>query len=146
MSRRGISLLEVVIASSIMIAAMVPLWGLLGSSHRQVTLSSDEIRVSQIAVEVLEQIENLGFAPDNGEFSFTPLSGNKISVGGAKKIDLMFGEFPEYLDLKAVLDVKKFPATGNETGKIARLSLKYKTKEAVGVEEKSLTLAAFIGR
>lgn len=146
MKRKGISLLEIVIASSIMISAMVPLWGLLGSSHRQVTLSADEIRVSQIAVEILEQIENLGFVPDNGEFSFTPVSGNKVSVGGAKKIDLMFGEFPDYLDLKAVLEVKKFPATGNEAGKIARLSLKYKSREKVGIEEKSLSLAAFIGR
>lgn len=146
MRRKGISLLEIVIASSIMIAAMVPLWGLLGSSHRQVTLSADEIRASQIAVEILEQVENLGFAPENGEFSFTPVSGGKNSLGNTRKFDLNFGEFPEYLDLKAVLDVSRFPLTGPETGKIIKLNLKYKTKEKVGIEEKSFSLATFIGR
>lgn len=146
MIRKGISLLEVLIASSIMVAAMVPLWGLLGSSHRQVTLSADEIRASQLAVEVLEQIENSAIMPENGEYSFTPLSGAVSKVGNTRKIDLRIGEFPDYFDMKAVLDISRFPATGNEIGKTVKLLLKYKSKEKVGSEEKTYELATFVGR
>lgn len=144
--KRGFSLLEILIASGIMIAAMVPLWDLLGSSHKQVTLSADEIKTSQLAVEILEQIENSQWWPDNGEISFTPLSGSRTTIGTSKKLEVQIGNFPEYLDLKAVLNIDKFPTTGVEAGKVVRLTLSYKTKEKVGTAEKSYDLSTFISR
>ncbi len=88
MSRKGVSLLEILFASGIMVAAMVPLWGLMGSSHKQVTLSADEIRASQIAAEILEQIENSGWQPEVGEISFAPVSEGKISLAAGVTNDL----------------------------------------------------------
>lgn len=146
MNKLGISLLEILIASAIMVGAMVPLWGLLGASHRQVTLSADEIRASQLAVEILEQMENLTTMPENGEFSFTPISGGANSIGLTRKFIVKIGDFPEYFALKAVLYITKFPETGAESGKTVRLVLQYKSKEVVGSEEKTYELSTFIGR
>ena len=146
MKRQGISLIEILIASGIMIAAMVPLWGLLGSSHKQVTLSADEIKTSQLAVEIIEQIENSQWWPENGEISFTPLSNSKTTIGVTKKLEVQIGIYPEYLDLKGMLKIEKYPPTGVESGKVIRLILNYKSKEKVGTPEKTYELATFIGR
>jgi hypothetical protein len=146
MSSRGISLLEILVASGILVAAMVPLWGLMGSSHKQVTLSADEIKASQMAVEMLEQIENSQWWPENGEINFDPVSETKISLGKTSKIDLQIGKYPEYLDLKGTLKIDKYPATGPETGKIVRLILKYKTKEKVGNPVKDYELSTYLSR
>lgn len=146
MKKCGFSLIEILIASGIMIAAMVPLWDLLGSSHKQVTLSADEIRVSQLAVEILEQIENSQWWPEKGEISFIPLSESMITIGSSNRIEIQIGKFPEYFDLKAVLKIEKFPDTGAEAGKVVRLILTYKSKETVGKAEKFYDLATFISR
>lgn len=146
MSSRGISLLEILVASGILVTAMVPLWGLMGSSHKQVTLSADEIKVSQLAVEILEQIENSHWWPEIGEKSFEPLSNGKISLGTTSKLDLQIGSYPAYLDLKATVKIEKYPATGDDTGKIIRLLLKYKTKEKVGTPVKDYELSTFLSR
>ncbi|GAB1353955.1 MAG TPA: hypothetical protein PLK28_07340 [Candidatus Rifleibacterium sp.] len=146
MSRKGVSLLEILFASGIMVAAMVPLWGLMGSSHKQVTLSADEIRASQIAAEILEQIENSGWQPEVGEISFAPVSEGKISLGATSKIDVHVGSFPAYMEVEARLKIDKHPATGPEYGKIVRLILNYKSKEKVGTPQKDYELSTFIGR
>ncbi|MDD2999684.1 MAG: hypothetical protein EOM80_18360 [Erysipelotrichia bacterium] len=146
MNRRGISLLEILIASGIMIAAMVPLWGLLGSSHKQVTLSADEIKASQLAVEILEQIENAAWYPDDREITFQPVARSKFTLDTSAKVEIMIGDFPEYMALKGNIKVEKYLASGQESGKIVRLILAYKSKEKVGNEEKTYELATFIPR
>ncbi|PKL44662.1 MAG: hypothetical protein CVV41_04665 [Candidatus Riflebacteria bacterium HGW-Riflebacteria-1] len=146
MTRRGISLLEILIASGIMVTAMVPLWGLMGSSHKQVTLSADEIRVSQLAVEILEQIENKAWIPADGEFAFAPASGKLISIGNALKVDVQVGSYPEYLDLKGKIKVSRYPPETSKTeiGKVMRLMFVYKSKEKVGDEDKEYELSTFV--
>jgi len=145
MKRRGMSLLEILIASGIMIAAMVPLWGLMGSSHKQITLSADEIRVSQLAVEILEQIENADGLPPDGDYAIAPLSGKLLSIGNTVKVDVQIGSFPEYLTLGGKISVSRFPTgTSTEIGKIIRLILNYKSKEQVGKEDKSYELSTFV--
>lgn len=146
MNRWGISLIEVLVASAIMVAALVPLWGLMGSSHKQVTLSADEIKASQLAVEILEQIENSQWWPDAGEISFKPLSEGKLTIGTTSKIDLQIGNFPEYMDLKTTIKIEKYPATGQEAGRIVRLILNYKSKEKVGTPEKDYELSTYLSK
>ncbi|MBU1107058.1 MAG: hypothetical protein KKB51_10350 [Candidatus Riflebacteria bacterium] len=143
MKRRGMSLLEILIASGIMIAAMVPLWGLMGSSHKQVTLSADEIRVSQLAVEILEQIENKAWLPLDGDYAIVPLSGELLSIDS--KVKVQIGSFPEYLALGGKINVSRFPAgTSTEIGKVIRLILNYKSKEQIGKEDKIYELSTFV--
>ncbi len=147
MRRQGLSLLEILIASGIMVAAMVPLWGLMGSSHKQVTLSADEIRVSQLAVEILEQIENYGWIPADGDYQVAAQSGRQISIGNAIKVEVQIGSYPEYLALSGKINVKGYPSPPKaDTGKIMRLMLNYKTKEQVGEENKSYELSTFVSR
>lgn len=148
MKKRGISLLEILIASGVMVAAMVPLWGLMGSSHKQVTLSADEIRVSQLAVEILEQIENKGWLPQDGDFAMTPVSGKLLSIGSTVKVDVQVGSFPEYLSLSGKIIVSRYPAATSkpEIGKVIRLMFNYKSKEQVGKEDKSYELSTFVSR
>ncbi len=51
MMRRGISLVEISYRHRfMMVAAMVPLWGLMGSSHRQVTLSGLTTKYGQVSL------------------------------------------------------------------------------------------------
>jgi len=146
MSRRGVSLLEILIASGIMVAAMVPLWGLMGTSHKQVTLSADEIRVSQLAVEILEQIENHGWKPVDGDYPVEAESGSKINLGsGNDKIEVQIGSYPEYLALNGKINVTRYPPLPRaESGKIMRLMLNYKSKEQVGEEIKNYELSTFV--
>jgi len=143
---RGISLIEILVASSIMVAALVPLWGLMGSSHKQVTLSADEIKASQLAAEMLEQIENSHWFPEIGEITFLPMSQGKMVLGSTVKFELQVGSFPEYMDLKAKLKIEKYPASGPEYGRIIRVILHYKSKEKVGTPEKDYELATYISK
>lgn len=145
MTKRGVSLLEILIASGIMIAAMVPLWGLMGSSHKQVTLSADEIRVSQLAVEILEQIENKNWLPVDDVYPLILQSNKLISVGTADKIDLQISSYPEYLVPTAKIKVSRYPAAPDpEVGKIMQLVVNYKSKEHVGEEDKRYELSTFV--
>ena len=132
MTRKGLSLLEILIAAGIMVAAMVPLWGLMGSSHKQVTVSADEVRASQLANEILEQMENLRWFPDPGEVSFSIIKNSKVAVGTNHRIDVAIGDFPEYLS--------------PEAGRILRLIINYKSKEQVGKEEKFYQVSTFVAR
>jgi hypothetical protein len=142
--RRGLSLLEILIAAGIMVAAMVPLWGLMGSSHKQVTVSADEIRASQLANEILEQIENFRWFPDPGTISFSLVKNSKISIGSSRKIEVQVGDYPDYLAPQGMIEVEAYPA-GN-SGRIVRLRIDYKTRERVGKEVKSYYISTFIAR
>ncbi|GAB4271991.1 MAG: hypothetical protein Kow0029_10200 [Candidatus Rifleibacteriota bacterium] len=146
MTRKGLSLLEILVASAIMIAALVPLWGLMGSSHKQATISADEVRASQISNEIIEQIENSSWYPDQGEISFTPLKNGKVTIGVSKKLEISFGDYPDYLDPKGRLEIENYPTTGVSVGRIIRLILSYNTKEKVGKEIKAYQISTFIPR
>ena len=100
MKKLGMSLVEILIAVVIFVSAIIPIWGLMSSSHQQVVRSADEIKISQITVEILEQIENYANAetlleklndsdgPDgpnpltsNGTITLRDIEGLKIKVG-----------------------------------------------------------------
>lgn len=147
MNRRAISLLEILIASGIMVAAMVPLWGLMGTSHKQVTLSADEIRVSQLAVEILEQIENKGWVPDDGPYNIAFASNSLVTLGNTVPLELQIGSYPAYLELAGQIEVERYPPAPNvEVGKVMTLIMNYKTREKVGEEEKTHILTTFVSR
>jgi hypothetical protein len=48
--------------------------------------------------------------------------------------------------LRANIVVTRFSSSGDETGKVVRLRLTYKTKEKVGIEDKVYELGTFVGR
>ncbi|MEW6710390.1 MAG: type II secretion system protein [Candidatus Riflebacteria bacterium] len=144
MKKGGMSLVEILVAAGILVAALVPLWGLLGSSHKQVTVSADEVRASQIANEILEQIENAGWASDLDSATFKPVKNSKITVGGKKPVELSFGDFPDYLDPEAEITIVKYPAGGSFSGRIFRLELSYKSKEKIGTAVKKYLISTFI--
>ncbi|MFZ5949116.1 MAG: type IV pilus modification PilV family protein [Candidatus Rifleibacteriota bacterium] len=140
----GMSLVEILVASTILVAALVPLWGLLGSSHKQITVSADEVRASQIANEILEQIENAGWASALDSATFKPVKNSKIKVGGKKPVELSFGDFPDYLDPEVEITMVKYPAGGSFSGRIIRLELSYKSKEKVGTAVKKYQISTFV--
>ncbi|MDN5280120.1 MAG: hypothetical protein PWR01_4085 [Clostridiales bacterium] len=144
--RRGLSLVEILIASTIMVAAMVPLWGLLGSSHQQVTISADEVRASQMANEIIEQIENSNWFPDPGEINFTPVKDSMITVGTSKKVKIAIGDFPDYFKPDCRLEIEKYPASGDAYGRIVRLKVNYNAKDKVGNEVNTYQISTFIAR
>ncbi len=144
MNRNGLSLLEIMIATGILVAAMVPLWGLMGASHKQVTISADEIKVSQLALEIIEQIENSQWTPVEGEMSFSPGSNSSISLGSKSKINIQIGEFPDYLKLKGKVEISGYPTGKPDKGKIVNLKLFYNPKEKVGKEDKVYSISTYI--
>lgn len=144
MTRRGLSLLEIIIAASIMVAAMVPLWGLMGASHKQITVSADEVRASQIANEIIEQIENSNWFPDAGEINFTFLKNSNVTIGNAQKTEISIGDYPDYLQPKGLLEIEKYPPTGMNTGRIIRLKIAYSGKDKVGKAVKTYQASTFI--
>lgn len=138
--KSGVSLVEVLIACGILIAAMIPLWGLMGTSHKQATMSMDELRASQIAVEVLEQIENSGWAGNVSDVILINDGITKLSDG----LDITLGEFPEYQNFS--LSVETTDVSGPENiGKILQLTVKYFSKEHSNVEKpKEYTIGTFL--
>lgn len=146
MRRRGLSLIEILIASVLLVATLVPMWGLMGASHRQITISSDEIRASQIALEIIEQIENSGWFPQAGDIHFTPVANGAVRLGGTSGIEVQIGEFPEYFALKGRIEVDGFPASGANSGRVVRVILFYTPREVVGEQEKSYQVSTFINR
>eukprot|EP01156_Anaeramoeba_ignava_P015054 Anaeramoba_ignava/a611396_6.p2 GENE.a611396_6~~a611396_6.p2 ORF type:complete len:152 (-),score=8.00 a611396_6:960-1415(-) len=150
MHRKGISLLEIIVATCILVAAMVPLWGLLGSSHKQVTVSADEIKASQIALEILEQIENSGWKPDlavyTAPISFTPKPNSTVTIIPKDKIDVTFGNYPEYLKLNGKIEVEGYSEEDREIGTIIRVKLLFYPKEKVGKAQKAYQASTFISK
>lgn len=131
MTRNGLTLVEIVVASVVMIIAIIPLWGLLGSSHRQVVVSSDEVIASQIALEILEQIEYSGILFDD-----TDLPGNEYALTGDSTLNITpdfeigISTFPEYLEPVAAIEAMRFPDTGTALGRIASVSIKFSSRDS----------------
>lgn len=146
MKNNGFSLIEILIATAILIAAMVPLWGLLGASHTQVTASTDEVLVSEIAVSIIEQIEKFNWIPDKKIISFTPKSGAAIDIGSSNKCNISFAKYPDHLKLTGTVKSKNFPASQTDSGKIVSIELNYKTKMKVGKAVKNYSISTFICR
>ncbi|MBQ3644061.1 MAG: prepilin-type N-terminal cleavage/methylation domain-containing protein [Candidatus Riflebacteria bacterium] len=148
MSRKAITLIEILIAIAVFLVAIIPLWGLMGSSHQQVIRSADEIKISQIAIEVLEQIENnntFSYLPEEGvEKEFNLQSGGVISLGEEPSIDINLGIFDDYLMPKLylfTLDVKESFSDEVVIGRIVSLTIDYKSKEG---RDLSYTLRGFV--
>ncbi len=145
MSRKAITLIEILIAIAVFLVAIIPLWGLMGSSHQQVIRSADEIKISQIAIEILEQIENnnsFSYLPEEGvvkEFNLN--SGGVISLG---ERDIQLGIFDDYLMPKLqlfTLDVKDIVSDEVVIGRIVTLIIEYNSKEGRNL---SYTLRGFV--
>lgn len=146
MQNRGFSLVEVVVAASILVAAMIPLWGLLGSSHRQVTVSTDEIKVSEIATSIIEQIENSDVFPDNGTVTFSPKSDATIVLSKINNLNLSFPEYAKYLNLSGAINITNFPTSSSDGGKLLKLRMKYSPKAKIGKKVKTFEIASYLSR
>ncbi len=145
MREKGVSLVEILVAVFILLSSMLPLWGLMGSSHRQVIRFSEEIIASQLTVEILEQIRNSKavnvFLNQNNSFSFTLTSDSTISLGNQSAAPLLIkvGTFESYLEPKLtitgeVVNNKYLP--DKTIGCIVTLVMKYKSKEGKELEYK----------
>ena len=148
MRRRGISLVEILIASAVFLAAVIPLWGLMGSSHQQVIRSADEIKASQLTVEILEQIENsqnTKCLPEDGagkEFKLE--SGGELSLGNEPSVVVKIGTFDEYMDPNLVISAYTVKDGYNDEyviGRVVTLEMNYKSKEGKDLQ---YTLRGFI--
>ncbi|MBI3040010.1 prepilin-type N-terminal cleavage/methylation domain-containing protein [bacterium] len=146
---RGFSLIEVVIAAAIAMAAILPLYYLLGSSNVQVAVSADEILVTNLAIELLDQAENLHFMELNKSFSENlPLKSNSWIV--LKKLSnqkVCIGEFPGYLELDGVFNVSPIHA---DVPKFQNLGLKidfelsFFPKERLGNRKKTIKFSSLV--
>ena len=148
MSKRGMSLVEILIASAVFLAAVIPLWGLMGSSHQQVVRSADEIKASQLTVEILEQIENSHnincFPEDDVEKEYVLKSGEELSLGSEPPVVLKVGTFEEYLQphlFVSAYSVKDGFVDEIVIGRVVTLVMKYRSKEG---RDSSYTLRGFI--
>ena len=148
MKRKAISLVEIIIAAVVFLAAAIPLWGLMGSSHQQVLRSADEIKASQIVVELLEQIENshnLGCLPnDNDEKTFNLQSGESITLGSSPSIELKVGAFDDYMAPTLYISSAVAKDAINDDKVIGRtvfLVMDYKSKEG---RDLTYTLRGFV--
>ena len=134
--KKAITLVEMLIATAILLAAIIPIWGLIGSSNQQVMKSYDEIKASQLTMEILEQIENycsaesLSDEEDGKDYALESNGTIKISEDSP---DVQIGTFDDYFEPK--LNVRSVPITVKESlgekliGSLVSLTLSYNTKE-----------------
>lgn len=61
--RRGLSLVQVLVASAVLVVALLPLFTLLSSSVRTAEVSLDELRAAYLADELMTQVRLLAFEP-----------------------------------------------------------------------------------
>ncbi|NCB45466.1 MAG: hypothetical protein BWY02_00404 [bacterium ADurb.Bin157] len=136
----GMSLVEILVACGILIGAMLPLWGLMGTSHKQASMSMDELRASQVAVEIIEQIENIGWTGNVNNVMLVNDGVTKID----NNLDITLGEFPEYQ--KFTINITTTTIEGSEDlGKIVQLTVNYYSKELTNSgDAKEYTLGTFI--
>ena len=146
MKNNGFSLVEVLIAAGILVSAMIPLWGLLGSSHKQVTVSADEIRVSEIAASIIEQIENSNIFPDNADIKFFPKSGKTNILRKINNIKLYFPVYPEYLKLSVHIKITNYPRNEVNSGKLLKIIIQYSTKAQMGKRIKTYEMATYVNK
>ena len=144
MKTRGMSLVEIMVSVFIFLAAIVPLWGLMGTSHHQVIRFSEEIIASQLTLEILEQIKNSNainvFSGDNDSYHFTLMPGSSINIGNqTSALTVNVGNFESYLspELSISTEVVKNKFIGEKTiGRIITLEMKYKSKEGKDLKYK----------
>lgn len=147
MTKKALSLVEILIGSAILVSAIIPLWGLMGSSHQQVMRSADEIKASQLTVEILEQIENYFISKDlpRGEgIEYKLSSGGFINIKeGTKKIQI--GYFEDYFSPVLFLETsERTNNEGDEVGCIVKLTMQYKRKDALGEDVSEYVLRGFV--
>lgn len=63
MRRSGLSLVQVLVASAVLITALLPVFALLTQSVRNTEVSLDELRAAYLAEEVLDQLRFLAYEP-----------------------------------------------------------------------------------
>ena len=148
MKKRGISLVEILIASAVFLASVIPLWGLMGSSHQQVMRSADEIKASQITIEILEQLENsqnIKCLPEEGDGKeFNLESGGELTLGSEPPVVLKVGTFDEYMAPKLLISsfaIKDGYMDEVVIGRVVDLIMEYKSKEG---RDLRYTLRGFI--
>lgn len=141
MKKLGMSLVEILIAVVIFVSAIIPIWGLMSSSHQQVVRSADEIKISQITVEILEQIENYANAEtlleklneSDGPDGPNPLTSDSlITLRDVEGLKIKVGSFEYYL--MPELTVMFTPITNknnNPIGVMVSLTVSYKSKESM---------------
>lgn len=144
MRKQGLSLVEILIASSLLIATMVPLWGLMGSSHQQVIRSVEEVKASQLAAEIMEQLENScnpACLPETDEeVEYNLNSGGVVTIGKEPSaVVVKISHFDEYLMPKLI--VTSSDELCGSVGRIVGLTIAYKSKEGRDLD---YTLRGFI--
>lgn len=133
MIKRGFSLVEILIGIIILVISTLPLWGLMGSTHQQVIKSSDELNISQLTVEILEQLEYyyspIDFPGDGFEKKDISLNvGEEITLVDGKR-KLKIGHFDTYLEPKLSINIPSLSNAEKKIGCIVSLVMKYKNKE-----------------
>lgn len=144
MKKHGVSLVEILVGASILVIAMVPIWGLMGSSHQQVMRSADEIKASELAIEILEQLENSGITSDLTVDNEELNSDATLTVGGESGVTVRIGHFEDYLRPRLYLSSSSVNDgfSGNrEIGRVVELIIEYHSKEG---RELSYTLRGFV--
>lgn len=139
---KGISLVEIIIAATILVISMAPIFGLMGSSHKSVMKSADELRAAQLAIEILDQIEilykgkkikdlNEGKIIDNSSInSEQPIDGlNGVKSG-------YFEDVNSYFNPKLTLNKIQPTFIPPEVGSIIEVTIEYVTKENKNPREK----------
>ncbi len=151
MRKKAISLIEILIGTVILLAAIIPLWGLMGSSNQQVMRSADEIKASQLTVEILEQIEHYIKAEDlpdesDGYKEFNLVSGGYITLNeGQDKVKIKVGTFEDYLKPKLLIGSSpRYNNSSEEVGRIVTLVMEYERKDGQGSENPEYTLRGFV--
>ena len=151
MIKKAFSLVEILIGSAILVAAIIPLWGLMGSSHQQVMRSADEIKASQLTVEILEQIENyisIKDLPRKGDsaIEYKLTSGGFINIKeGTQKIHI--GNFEDYFSPRLYLETTEEHYNCNateEVGRVIKLTMLYNRKDVMGEDESEYVLRGFV--
>jgi len=146
---RGISLIEIVVAVSILVMAMVPLFGLMGSSHSQISVSADEVMVSQIALEILEQIEAEGASLRGKTFTLKlPIvSTGKLSLKPNLVKELNVSPFPDYLALACEISVDSAQpkdAQYKDLASLVTIKVEFTPKKKVGKSRKEVLFASLV--
>lgn len=70
--RRGLSLVQVLVASAVLVTALLPVFAMLTQSVRTTEVSLDELRAAYLAEEALDQLRFLAFEPGFGAMRDLP--------------------------------------------------------------------------
>ncbi len=72
MRRRGLSLIQVLVASAVLVVALLPLFTMFSSSVRTTEVSLDELRAAYLAEEAMDQLKALAYEPGLDEIPDLP--------------------------------------------------------------------------